>query len=1130
MNISRFFIDRPIFAAVLSLLIFIAGTIAIWQLPISEYPDVVPPSVVVAATYPGANPKVIAETVAAPLEEQINGVEDMLYMFSQGTSDGQMTLTITFKIGTDPDKAQQLVQNRVNQALPRLPDIVRQFGVTTIKSSPDLTLVVHLLSPNERYDMLYLGNYATLNIKNRISRLQGIGQVQMFGGSEYAMRLWLDPEKIAARQMGAEDVINAIRDQNVQVAAGVIGASPSTPGTDLQLNINVQGRLQSEEEFGNIIIKTSQTGAITRLKDVARIELGGAQYALRSLLDNKPAVALGIFQAPGSNALAVSDSVRATMEELKKDFPEDVDYRIVYDPTSFVRESIRAVIHTLLEAVALVVLVVIMFLQTWRASIIPLLAVPISIVGTFSLLLIMGFSINALSLFGLVLAIGIVVDDAIVVVENVERNIESGLTPKEAAYQAMREVSSPIIAIALTLIAVFVPIAFISGLTGQFYRQFALTIAISTIISAFNSLTLSPAMAALLLKGHDAPKDKLTIWMDKVFGGLFSILPFLAFMIILAIIIGIPSWIVLLATAMAIWMKWNKTTEGFARFNRFFTRSSERYSQKLVDVLHHKSRALVIYGALVVLTGYAFWQVPTGYVPPQDKQYLIGFAQLPDGASLDRTDDVLRRMSDIVMKNHGVQNAVSFPGLSINGFTNSSSAGIVFLPLKSFEERAPGFITRLHKLVYKIPFAGMILPPPADYSAKGISESVNAQFGSIKDAFVLVLPPPPILGLGQSGGFKLQIQDRGDLGDEALSGVKQAILGRAYQTPQLDPHQTYSGFQINVPQLFVDVNRTTAKQLGIPITSIFNTMQIYLGSLYINDFNRFGRTYQVIAQADAPFRGHSEDIVKLKVRNLMGDMVPLGSVVTVNQSYGPASAQRYNAYRTADINSGPALGYSGGQAQAAIEQIIREVLPKGMSYEWTDLTYQQILAGNTSMYVFPLCVLLVFLVLAAQYESLTLPLAVILIVPMCLLCAIFGVWLTGGDNNIFTQIGLMVLVGLACKNAILIVEFARELELSGTPPLQAAIDAARLRLRPILMTSFAFIMGVVPLVLSSGAGSEMRHAMGVTVFAGMLGVTFFGLFLTPVFYVALRTMVGQKLHSCITPPLHGTHHQEPPHA
>ena len=1055
MNISRFFIDRPIFAAVLSLLIFIAGFISLWNLPIAEYPEVTPPSVVVRAQYPGASSKVIADTVAAPLEEQINGVEDMIYMSSQGTSDGSMTLTVIFKIGTDPDKAQQLVQNRVNQALPRLPDTVRQFGVTAVKSSPDLTMVVHIISPDNRYDNLYLSNYTTINIMDRIQRLQGIGLVRVFGGSDYSMRLWLDPDKIAARGLSAQQVVNAIREQNVQVAAGVIGASPTEKDVDLQLNINTQGRLQSEEEFADIIVKTDKNGAITRLKDVARIELGSAQYSMKSLLDNKPAVALAVFQAPNSNALDISDNVRAAMADLKKDFPEGLDYTIVYDPTIFVRSSIKAVIHTLLEATALVVLVVILFLQTWRASIIPLLAVPVSIVGTFAFLLMIGFSINALTLFGLVLAIGIVVDDAIVVVENVERNIESGLSPKDATYQAMREVSGPIIAIALSLVAVFVPIAFMSGLTGAFYRQFAITIAISTVISAFNSLTLSPAMAAILLKSHDAPQDWLTRFMDAKLGGFFN-------------------W-----------------------FNRVFKRSSENYSGRVERILGHKKRAFVIYLLLIGLTALGFYKVPMGYIPPQDKQYLIGFAQLPDGSSLNRTEKVVSQMSDIALKNQGVEHSVAFPGLSIYGFTSSPSAGVVFLPLKSFDQRTS-----------------------KDLSAASIAQSVNMQFGMIKDAFMLVLPPPPVRGLGTSGGFKLQLEDRTDMGDEALSAAKDAVLGKAYQSPILDPHQTYSGYQINVPQLAVDLDRTKAKQLGVPITDIFSTMQIYLGSLYVNDFNKFGRTYQVIAQADSPFRAHPEDIAKLKVPNLAGEMVPLGSVLTVNQGYGPERAMRYNSYRTADISSAPAKGYSTGQAQAEMEKILNETLPKGMGYEWTELSYQQILAGNAALLVFPLCVLLVFLVLAAQYESLILPLAVILIVPMCMLCAIGGVGLVGGENNIFTQIGLMVLVGLACKNAILIVEFARELELNGSTPFEAAVEATKMRLRPILMTSFAFIMGVLPLVFASGAGAEMRYAMGIAVFSGMLGVTFFGLYLTPVFYVGLRNMAGTKLHSAHESAIH----------
>jgi multidrug efflux pump len=1058
MNISRFFIDRPILASVLSILIFIAGAASMFTLPVAEYPEVVPPSIEVRANYPGANPQVIAETVSIPLEQQVNGVENMLYMSTQATSDGAISLTVTFKIGTDIDKAQQEVQNRVNQALPRLPDIVRQVGVTTTKSSSDITMVVHLLSPKERYDMLYLGNYALLNIQNRLQRLPGVGRVWVFGASDYAMRVWLDPDKIASRGMSASDVVNAIRGQNLQVAAGVIGAPPSPAGTTLQLNVSAQGRLTTEEEFRNIILKTGTDGAVTRLKDVARIELGSTLYSLRSLLDNQPAIGIGVFQAPGSNTIAVSNAIRQEMELIKQDFPEDVEYSIVYDPTTFVRESIRAVVHTLLEAVALVVLVVILFLQTWRASIIPLLAVPVSIIGTFALMKLMGFSINALSLFGLVLSIGIVVDDAIVVVENAQRNIEEGKSPREATYQAMREVSGPIIAIALTLITVFVPIAFISGLTGQFYRQFALTIACSTIISAFNSLTLSPAMTALLLRKHES-KQAIPPISDAPLGWFFG------------------------------------------HFNRLFLKAGNTYSGGVRGVLRHKLAAMIVYVGLILLTGFAFMRTPTGYIPQLDKQYLVAFAQLPDGATLDRSEQVVRRMSDIIMKTPGVAHAVAFPGMSINGFTVSSNAGVVFITLKSFEERDhPGM------------------------SAMEIVGNLTGQFSAIHDALVVVVPPPPVIGLGSTGGFKVQIEDRADAGNEELYKAVQTVLGRLYQTSIFAPMATYSGYQINVPQIRVDVDRTRAMQLGVPIASIFETMQIYLGSLYVNDFNKFGKTYQVIVQADGNFRAKAEDIPKLKVRNLNGDMVPLGSFLTVKQSYGPERAMRYNAMRSADINSTTAPGFSSGEGQAEMEKILKETLPKGMSYEWTDLTYQQILAGNTAIYVFPLCVLLVFLVLAAQYESLTLPLAVILIVPMCLLCAIAGVALVGGDNNIFTQIGLMVLVGLACKNAILIVEFARELELEGKTPVEAAIEAARMRLRPILMTSFAFIMGVVPLVWSYGAGAEMRHAMGVAVFSGMLGVTFFGLFLTPVFYVLLRQMTGRKLTSVAAPSLH--HHVE----
>ena len=1043
MNVSRFFVDRPVFAGVLSVLILIGGLIGLRSLPISEYPEVVPPSIVVRATYPGANPKVIAQTVATPLEEQINGVEGMLYMSSQATSDGVMTLTVTFKLGTDPDQAQQLVQNRVSQAEPRLPEEVRSLGVTTVKSSPDLMMVVNLTSPDDRYDITYLRNYAVLNIKDRLARIQGVGQVQVFGSGDYSMRVWVDPQKAAEYDLAASDITNAVRRQNVQAAAGIIGASPSVDGVDVQLSVNAQGRLQTPEEFGNIIVRTGENGEVTRLRDVARIELGAADYSLRSLLDGKPAVAIPVFQAPGSNAIAISDAVVETMDQLQLAMPEGVQYKIVYDTTKFVRSSIEKVVDTLLEAVALVVIVVILFLQTWRASIIPLIAVPVSIVGTFGVMYVFGFSINALSLFGLVLAIGIVVDDAIVVVENVERNIENGLSPRHATYRAMKEVSGPIIAIALVLVAVFVPLAFISGLSGQFYRQFALTIAISTVISAVNSLTLSPALAALLLKDHHAPKDWLTRAMDFVFGWFFR------------------------------------------GFNWAFGAGSNAYGRSVGGLLSRKSVVMVIYLALAGATYGLFTAVPGGFVPAQDKQYLIGFAQLPDAATLDRTEDVIKRMSDIAMAQPGVEHAIAFPGLSINGFTNSSNAGIVFATLTDFEERRT-----------------------PELSGNAIAMQLNQKFGAIQDAFIAMFSPPPVQGLGTTGGFKLQIEDRAGLGYQALDAANKAFLAKAYQTPELAG--LFSSFQINVPQLYADLDRTKAEQLGVSVTDVFETLQIYLGSLYVNDFNAFGRTYSVRVQADAKFRARPDDIGRLEVRSSSGRMIPLSALMKVEATTGPERATRYNGFLAADVNGGPAPGYSSGQAQAAVERIAAETLPKGIDFEWTDLTYQQILAGSSGVIVFPLALLLVYLVLAAQYESLALPVAIIMIVPMGVLAALTGVWLTGGDNNIFTQIGLVVLVGLSAKNAILIVEFARELEFEGRSPVQAAIEASRLRLRPILMTSMAFIMGVVPLVLSTGAGAEMRVAMGVAVFSGMIGVTFFGIFMTPVFYVLIRRLSGNR--------------------
>jgi hydrophobe/amphiphile efflux-1 (HAE1) family protein len=935
------------------------------------------------------------------------------------------------------------VQNRVAQALPRLPEEVRDLGVTTVKASSNLTLVVNLTSPGGRYDSLYLRNYAVLNIKDVLARLPGMGDVQVFGGGDYSMRVWLDPQKLAARNLTAGDAVSAIREQNVQVAAGQLGAPPS-PTTEFQIALNAAGRLTDEQQFRDIIVKTGDDGQVVRLGDIARIELGAQAYGVRSLLDNKPSLAIPVFQSPGANALELSKNVRRTMEELKKNFPEGMDYGILYDPTQFVQQSIDAVLHTLLEAIALVVLVVILFLQTWRASLIPLIAVPVSVIGTFAVLLAFGFSINTLSLFGLVLAIGIVVDDAIVVVENVERHIAEGLSPREATKVAMHEVSRPIIAITLVLCAVFVPVAFVSGLTGEFYRQFALTIAISTVISAFNSLTLSPALAAVLLKPHDARPDALTRLMNAVLGRFFR------------------------------------------RFNRGFARSGEGYARALTLTMRHGAIALAIYAGLIVLTLFGFHAVPGGFIPAMDKQYLVAVAQLPPAASLDRTEAVTRRIADIALRQPGIAHAVEFAGMSVNGFTQSSSASLIFFPLDDFSRRGS-----------------------AALSGPAIAAALNQKMGSIQDAFVMVVTPPPVIGLGTLGGFKLQVEDRADAGPQALFAALSEALGKANKNPALGG--AFSTYQINVPQLDINVDRVKAKRENVRLSDVFETLQVYLGSLYVNDFNRFGRTYEVVAQADAPFRAQLDDVMPLKTRNAAGDMVPLGSVINVSHSFGPDVVQRYNAYTAADINGGPAPDYSSGQAQAAMAKILDETLPRGMSYEWTDLAYQQLIAGNAGFLVFPLCVVFVFLVLAAQYESLTLPLAIVLIVPMCLLPAITGVLLSHGDNNIFMQIGLLVLVGLACKNAILIVEFAKHLqEDRGRDAKEAVLEAARLRLRPILMTSMAFIMGVVPLIIAAGAGAEVRHALGVTVFAGMLGVTVFGLLLTPVFYVLVRRASARR--------------------
>jgi gold/copper resistance efflux pump len=1044
MKFPHFFIARPIFAIVLSLLMLLAGAIAFWQLPLSEYPAVTPPTVQVTASYPGANPEVIADTVAAPLEQVINGVEGMLYMNSQMATDGRMVLTIAFKQGTDPDMAQIQVQNRVSRALPRLPEEVQRIGVVTQKTSPDVLMVVHIVSPDKRYDPLYLSNFAIRQVRDELARLPGVGDVLVWGAGEYSMRVWLDPSKVATRGLTASDVVAALREQNVQVAAGSVGQQPDTSAA-FQVTVNTLGRLASVEQFGEIVVKTGADGQVTRLRDIARVSLGADAYTLRSLIDGESAPALQIIQSPGANAIDVSNAVRAKMETLQQGFPQDIAYRIAYDPTVFVRASLQSVAVTLLEAIALVVIVVVLFLQTWRASIIPLVAVPVSLVGTFAVMHMFGFSLNTLSLFGLVLSIGIVVDDAIVVVENVERHMALGEPPKEAARKAMDEVTGPILAITSVLAAVFIPSAFLSGLQGEFYRQFALTIAISTVLSAINSLTLSPALAAILLKPHHeaAKSDWLTRLMGSVFGGFFR------------------------------------------RFNRFFDKASDSYVGAVRRAVRGSAIVLLLYAGFVGLTWLGFNQVPNGFVPAQDKYFLVGIAQLPSGASLDRTEAVVKEMSRIALAEPGVESVVAFPGLSVNGPVNVPNSALMFAMLKPFDERQDASLT-----------------------ANAIAGKLMGKFSQIPDGFVGIFPPPPVPGLGAMGGFKLQIEDRAGLGFEALAQAQGEIMGKAMQAPELA--NMLASFQTNAPQLGVEVDRVKAKSLGVSLTDVFETLQINLGSLYVNDFNRFGRTYRVMAQADAPFRMQAEDIGLLKVRNAAGDMIPLSAFVTITRGSGPDRIVHYNGFPSADISGGPAPGYSSGQATDAIEKIVSETLPEGMVHEWTDLVFQEKQAGNSALYIFPLAVLLAFLILAAQYNSWSLPFSVLLIAPMALLSAIAGVWVSGGDNNIFTQIGFVVLVGLAAKNAILIVEFARAKEIEGADPLAAVLEAARLRLRPILMTSFAFIAGVVPLVLATGAGAEMRHAMGIAVFAGMLGVTLFGLLLTPVFYVVVRRLALRR--------------------
>jgi len=1041
-NFAQFFITRPIFAGVLSVVTIILGALALTRLPVAEYPDITPPTVQVVATFPGADAQTVSDTVAAPIEQEVNGVENMLYMSSQSTNDGVMTLTVTFKLGTNIDDAQVLVQNRVATALPKLPEEARRIGVTTVKQSPNFILLVNLISPDKSRDGLYLSNYAVLQIKDVLSRVHGVGNVTIFGATEYSIRIWLDANQISARNLTADDVVAAVREQNIQVAAGALGAPPAPTGAASQIQLTAMGRLKDVKQFEDIVIKTGEDGRVTKLKDVARIELGAQSYTQETNLNGEASAGIGIFQLPGSNSIETANSIRAAMDELAKRFPSGVDYRIDYDTTMFVKQSVSAVLHTLIEAFILVIIVVLVFLQNWRTTIIPLLAVPVSLIGTCAVMALFGFSLNNLSLFGLVLAIGIVVDDAIVVVENVERNMALGLSPLEATQKAMREVSGALIAIAIVLSAVFIPTAFISGISGQFYQQFALTIAVSTIISAFNSLTLSPALCALLLKPHGAPRDRFQKFLDFVLGWFFR------------------------------------------AFERVFGWVLHAYTGSVKRIVRFAFLALLLYGGLLALAWLGFRIVPSGFIPPQDKGYLIAMVQLPDSASLERTREVTLHAGALVRDIPGVYSTIEIPGYSPLSGSSASNAAAVFIILDEFSKRTT-----------------------PDLSANAILGAVMGKLSTVTDGMAVAFPPPPVDGVGSVGGFKIMIQDRSASGLTELQTQIQQVIAAGGETPGLAG--LFTTFRANVPQIHIEIDRPKLKQMGVSLTDVFSALQIYMGSLYINDVTMFGRTYQVTAQAEASQRVDLKQIQNFKIRNSAGEMVPLGAAVGFVNTTGPDRVVRYNMFPAGEITGDTAPGFSSGQTIDSMTKLV-DKLPSGFGYEWTDLTYQQILAGNTAGIVFLLAVVFVFLTLAAQYESLSLPLAIILIVPMCLFSAIWGVWLRGMDNNIFTQIGLVVLIGLACKNAILIVEFAKQLQSEGKSTVEAAVEAAQLRLRPILMTSFAFILGVVPLVISSGAGAEMRQALGTAVFFGMLGVTFFGIFFTPVFYVIIMKIFGGK--------------------
>ncbi|CAN5291978.1 multidrug efflux RND transporter permease subunit [soil metagenome] len=1012
-------------------------------MPVAQYPEIAPPTIVVRASYPGADADTIAKTVATPIEQEINGVEGMLYMSSYSTSDGAMALTITFRLGTNLDDAQVLVQNRVSVAEPRLPEEVRRLGITTTKSSPDLMMVIHMLSPDDTYDQLYVSNYARARIRDVLLRLDGVGDLLIFGERQYSLRIWLDPEKLSAYGMTAADVVQALRDQNVQVSGGSIGAPPTTGANAFQYTVTTQGRFEEARQFRYVIVKATPEGRLIELQDIARIELGAKDYVTNSYLNNKPAVALGIFQRPGTNALAAADEIISNMKQLSADFPPGLAYQIVYNPTEFIAESINEVYTTIFEAIILVVIVIIIFLQSWRTAIVPIVAIPVSLIGAFGLLLAFGFSLNMLTLFGLVLAIGIVVDDAIVVVENVERNISQGLSPREAAHRTMDEVGTAVIAISLVLIAVFVPTAFIPGISGQFYLQFAITISVATAISALNSLTLSPALAALLFKPHDAHRSRFILarWGRKAADGFNH--------------------------------GFERLSAGYARIVRF-----------LVTGWIALGAMFVVFACLIAATVFALQTVPRGFIPTLDQGYAIVVVQLPEGAALARTDAVVKKVSDIVRETPGVANAVAFAGFSGATFTNASNAGVVFAPFKPFGERIA-----------------------AGQPAGAIIGNLFGRLQSIQEAFIIAVPPPPIRGVGNSGGFKIQLQERDTADVRRILNIAYGLMGTANQTPGLS--SVYTTFSASSPQIFLEIDRDKARMLNVPIPNIFETLAINLGTSYVNDFNAFGRVYQVLAQADQQHRLERDDILKLKVRSATGALVPLGTLVEIKDVTGPSLVQRYNMYVSVPLQGDAAPGTSTTTALNIMEGLAKQALPPGTAFEWTEIALQERQAGNAAIFIFGLSVLFVFMALAAQYESWTLPFAIILIVPLSILAALIGVTIRGLDNNILTQIGLIVLIGLAAKNAILIVEFARQAEERGETPVDAVVEACRLRLRPILMTAFAFILGVVPLMLATGPGAEMRQSLGTAVFSGMLGVTFFGLFLTPVFFVTLRSLFGR---------------------